>query len=176
MPNDGEESSSDNLGNEDTNLNEASPVKTEPVKRRFAFDIDKTADMIVEGVDGLQHATFTLAYSMACFTKEDRKAIRNLKRLYKEKGGNKKEITLTQNDLQLMDSYEDFEEYAETVLPLTDKEKSSLSSALCGIMEEMNFNPSPKKALIISSVLIAIPRILPILYKYVNKVVSQQYE
>ena len=171
----------DDLGEENNNTKSddlgKAPEKKETIeapapKKKFTFDVEKTAEMAVDFVDGIQQAGFTLAYSLACFTKEDRQAIRALKRLYNEKGGSKREITLTDNDLRIMDDYTDFEEYTKDVLPFSDKEKESLTQALAGVLEEANFNPSPKKALIIGGFMITIPRALPILYKFINKTVA----
>lgn len=126
---------------------------------------NEMADIFIEGLDGLLQYGGPIAYGKLAFSKEERKRLR---RIAHNASGKKKEVVYTDEDLELLDRFEEMEKYNDN-LPLTAKEKKSLKVPLKVLLQDRGGDIPPGWALAYAATMTALPRIAPLLALQISK-------
>ena len=121
------------------------------------YDSSTLAPAIIDGADAIIQQVFPILYEKTAFSEDERKLIKIL--AHKQK--NKKETTLTDEDLSLMSACAEYENYIES-LPFTENEKKQILKPLSELLKDVNLQTTPGNALIIAVLIIMIPRLMPI--------------
>lgn len=121
---------------------------------------DEFAGMIVTVSDLLQQKGFTAGYKKRLLSKDDRNRLKQLKAEQHASIKTDRQLNAYENWLLRIDT--EIETYEET-LPFSGEEKENLTNRLAAVMKGKNFKMTPEGALVSTAVLIALPRILPIL-------------
>lgn len=131
----------------------------------LTYSADKTADLIIEGVDTLFEHAFPALYTNS-FSKDDRRGLKALAAKYRQ---TKKSDTMTLDgeDQRLMEIYCDYEKYVESC-PLDEDEKNSLKAPLVEVLKKQNYQTTPETALMISASIVTLPRLIPVLINLKN--------
>ena len=121
------------------------------------YDSSTLAPAIVDGADLIMQQIFPILYEKTAFNEDERKLIKILAHTQK----NKKETTLTDEDLTLMAACAEYENYIET-LPFTANEKKQILKPLSELLKDVSLQTTPGNALIIAVLIIMIPRLMPL--------------
>lgn len=139
---------------------------------RVTLDADDFSHVLIDGLDGLMQYAGPIAYKKTAFSKEDRKRLRKLAQSARSK---KEEIVLDDYDLELLERFDVFEEYKES-LPFTEKEKKNLLAPLKIILQNRGGDLPPGWALVYAATMAMLPRISPILAQQITKQFSHPIE
>lgn len=148
---------------------ETTPGEGEDEKKEgFDINAEDLTNIIIDGSDMVMENLLPWLYR-STIDKSDLHVMTEISREYKKaKSNREKIITFSERQQEVMDVYVDYESYVEN-LPLTAKEKKNLRQPLKKLLQSVNFTASPSNTLLAVAAMILVPRLFPILAKYLSK-------
>lgn len=148
---------------------ETTPGEGEDEKKEgFDINAEDLTNIIIDGSDMVMENLLPWLYR-STIDKSDLHVMTEIAREYKKaKSNREKIITFSERQQEVMDVYVDYESYVEN-LPLTAKEKKNLRQPLKKLLQSVNFTASPSNTLLAVAAMILVPRLFPILAKYLSK-------
>jgi hypothetical protein len=162
---------------DDTNINTIETVNTNEPKTESqtqtqteqTINAKELADTIIEGTSlGLSYF-LPKVYEGQLFTSAEKQKSRVFLQQARTKG---QVLEITDEVLILMNKMEELDQYTETV-PFTTDEKKYLKKNLQPVLENINIETTPQTALIICVLIVMLPRLSPVGFKYFEKKQSQ---
>ena len=123
---------------------------------------DDSADLLISGLNAINKFFLPKLYEREFFTPLQRHKVKILLRKVKMSG--KGTVTLTDDDLSVMEKFEDYETYVESV-PFTKDEIQNIKTPLKKLMVGRGMTISPTWALIIALLFVMLPRYGTVLAK-----------
>ncbi|MBW6482835.1 MAG: hypothetical protein K0B10_07220 [Vicingaceae bacterium] len=138
---------------------EPEPEKVEPPKPKLSLsDHNKSAEMFIMTVDGLQTISLPWLYQKTLFKKSELEELKAIKLALKEKT----ETSLTQKQLVLLDKYSTYEELKEGV-SFSKDEIELLKGPLGKVFEKYDVDLGPEILLFGAVAAVMLPRYIPFL-------------
>lgn len=119
------------------------------------MDADDSALFIIKLFDGLNKFVLPKLYEREFFTPKQRYEMRILVQKVRQTG--KKTVVFTDEDLKLMDGFNEYEAFRETI-PFTDDEQKNLAIPLKKMMVGRGITISPGWAFVMACAMVILPR------------------
>lgn len=142
----------------------------------ISMPADEIAELFIGAFEMVMVPGLEYLHRLAMFPDpEDRKALRRLASFARQKkrdmtSAGKKEIVISEDDLELLDKYEEHEEY-KAELPLKEREIEFVKKPLVELIQKANWQFTPEGAIVIAGVAIALPRVGPLIGVYAEKLI-----